>query len=52
MRSLAPGEVVLLLATDPAVEADLHAWCESTGATLERFEPGASELKAWVRKGY
>ena len=33
-RAREPGEVIELCATDPAVEADLAAWCESTGHQL------------------
>jgi len=34
VRTLAPGDEVMLLATDPGVEADVAAWCQSTGHML------------------
>jgi tRNA 2-thiouridine synthesizing protein A len=33
-RAGRPGDLFDLWATDPAVEADLKAWCESTGHEL------------------
>jgi tRNA 2-thiouridine synthesizing protein A len=34
VRGRRPGQVIELCATDPAVEADLAAWCQSTGHEL------------------
>jgi tRNA 2-thiouridine synthesizing protein A len=50
VRRLAPGEIVILLATDPAAARDVGAWCESTGHQLVSlgFENGI--LRAQVRK--
>jgi TusA-related sulfurtransferase len=41
---------VLLLATDPAVEADLVAFCQATGNALERQEAEGNRFRGWVRK--
>jgi TusA-related sulfurtransferase len=50
MRRLAAGGVVLLLATDPAVERDLRHWCTSTGNELLSFESKSGVFRAYVRK--
>lgn len=34
LKGLAPGGIIELDATDPAAEADFHAFCESTGHEL------------------
>lgn len=37
-RKLTPGSLILLLATDPAAELDVKAWCLATGHQfLERW---------------
>ena len=50
LKAAAPGSLVLLAATDPAVKADVEAFCRATGHALERFEAGAGAYRAWVRK--
>jgi tRNA 2-thiouridine synthesizing protein A len=50
IRGLAPGETVLLLSTDPAVESDVRAFCEATGHVLLSFEAGQGEYRAHLRK--
>lgn len=34
LRELAPGQMLKVLATDPAAEADFPAYCRQTGHTL------------------
>jgi TusA-related sulfurtransferase len=50
LRGMEPGEEVLLLATDPAVDADLHAFCDATGHRLLSFEVRGEEIRAHLRK--
>ena len=40
VRELASGESLTIEATDPAFEADLRAWSQMTGHTIEDFERG------------
>lgn len=50
LRTAAPGQLVELRATDPAVERDVRAFCDATGNVLESFERRADELVAHVRR--
>ena len=50
IRSLEPGQELLLLATDPAAREDLTAWCEATGHALLSLELEPGGLRARVRK--
>ena len=34
MRSLTPGEVLQIIATDPGTEVDIPSWCQRTGNEL------------------
>lgn len=38
VRGCQSGDQLELLATDPAVKDDLHAWCDATGNFLDAFE--------------
>ena len=40
VTDLEPGEEIVVEATDPAFEADVHAWSEMTGHVIERFDRG------------
>ena len=50
VKGLGPGEVLLVIATDPGIAQDMPMWCKATRnehlATLR--EGGA--WKSWVRK--
>jgi tRNA 2-thiouridine synthesizing protein A len=37
VRSLRPGQTLLLTATDPAAPLDIRAWCRVTGHVLKQF---------------
>jgi tRNA 2-thiouridine synthesizing protein A len=50
LRELDPGALVEILATDPAAEADLQAFCDRTGHTLVSFSTDGTILHAHVRK--
>ena len=51
VRACSVGDQLELLATDPAVQEDLHAWCDATGNMLDSFEelPGRV-FRAIIRK--
>lgn len=50
LRTVQAGTTVTLLATDPAVEKDLEAFCASTGHVLVSFSSEARMMTAQVRK--
>lgn len=50
LRSLPPGARVRLLATDPAVVADLQAWSAATGHLLCGVAPREEVWTAVVQK--
>ncbi len=51
MDSLAPGEVLQVLATDPAAEADLQAWAKWAGHQVIALQKEGGELRVLIRKG-
>lgn len=50
VRQLPAGARVLLLATDPAVPADVRAWCDATGHQLVSIESVEGGCRALVEK--
>lgn len=50
LRSVGEGAEIELWATDPAVEADLDAFCAATGHLLVSFSSEGRLLRARVRK--
>ncbi len=50
LRAVQPGELVELLATDPATLGDLEAFCASTGNVLDRVEREGEILRARVQR--
>ena len=51
LESLQPGESVTIAATDSGFAADVGAWCNSTGNTLQGVEPKAGGIQATIVKG-
>lgn len=50
-RTAAPGAVLHLVGSDPAIFPDVRAWCEAMGFALLRLEqPEGGRYEAWVRK--
>lgn len=49
VENLGPGQVVLVLATDPGIETDLPFWCKSTRHQLLGIDREGTDFKAWVR---
>lgn len=50
MRDLAPGATLQALATDPAFQLDVEAWCRRTGHTLVKFSADGGKFEAWIQK--
>lgn len=50
IKELAPGQVLLLLATDPGVESDMPAWCKSTRHQFLGIDREGPTFRAYVRK--
>ena len=53
MESLAPGDVIDVLCTDPGAMSDVPAWCRVNGhEVLEAVEDaGADEIRITIRAG-
>ena len=51
MKTLEPGQVLELLATDPGVEPDMMAWTTRTGNELVRIERQADIFHVLIRRG-
>ncbi len=51
MDKLAPGQLLRILANDPAAEEDIQRWAKRAGHTVLEFSKDASELTFLVRKG-
>ena len=49
MRSMLPGEVLEVLATDAAVLDDLPAWCRATGHEFIDFEVEGGVFAGYAR---
>lgn len=50
VRKAAPGEVILMLATDPSTERDVPKFCQFLGHTLEQVEQQDGVWRYRVRK--
>ncbi len=50
LKSLAPGQLLRLLADDPAASKDIPAFCETTGHELARTEADGDVLVFLIRK--
>ena len=50
MQRVAPGEVLLVLATDPATVRDFDAFCAATGHELVEHSEQAGEFTFRIRK--
>ena len=49
-KTLAPGAVLRVIASDPAFELDVQAWCRRTGNALLGVETQGSTLSARIQK--
>ncbi|WP_130471111.1 sulfurtransferase TusA family protein [Candidatus Magnetaquicoccus inordinatus] len=51
LRSLPPGAILAILASDPGIQQDLPAWCQINGHALLALQPQGREWIGWVKKG-
>jgi tRNA 2-thiouridine synthesizing protein A len=52
MKTLAPGQVLKVLATDRGAIADFPAWAEDSGNELVEWHDEGGALVFFVRKGH
>jgi tRNA 2-thiouridine synthesizing protein A len=50
MKTIAPDEVLEVLADDPAFKPDIEAWCRRTGNALLEIRADGRRLVARVKK--
>ena len=50
LRALRPGEVIALLADDPAARDDVPCWTRRSGHALVCWDPGPAHDVYYVRK--
>ena len=50
MKEMRPGDILEVLATDPGVEPDMHAWTKQTGNELISIEQDAGVFRVLLRK--
>jgi tRNA 2-thiouridine synthesizing protein A len=50
MKEMRPGEVLEVLATDPGVEPDMHAWAKQTGNELISIDQDGGVFRVLLRK--
>ena len=50
LRGLRPGQVIALLADDPAAREDVPSWTRRSGHVLVGWEPGGDHDVYYVRK--
>ncbi len=51
IKTLGPGQVLEIVATDPATQTDIPSWCRRTGNELLEQGSDAGVLRYYVRKG-
>lgn len=51
IKTLAQGQVLKVLATDPGSKADFPAWAEASGHRLLKQEAEAGVFMYWIQKG-
>ena len=50
MRDIAEGEVLEVIATDPATQRDIPKFCQFLGHQLLRQQSDAKQYRYWLRK--
>ncbi len=50
LAGMAPGEVLSVVATDPAASLDFKVFCQREGHELVREERRGGELRFWLRR--
>ena len=51
IRTIEPGQVLQVLATDRGAIADFPAWAEDTGNELLEWQEADGHLVFWLRRG-
>lgn len=49
VKEMEPGQVLLVIATDPGVESDMPAWCKGTRHEYLGTEREGRVFRSWVR---
>lgn len=52
LKTLTPGDILEIAATDPAFGKDAEAWCMRTGNNLLWSEKEGRTERYWIRKGF
>jgi tRNA 2-thiouridine synthesizing protein A len=50
VKELAPGQVILLEATDPGAIPDVAAWSKNTGNPILSQDKNGSVMRFWIQK--
>ena len=50
VRELAPGQVILLEATDPGAIPDVAAWSKNTGNPILSQDQNGAVMRFWIQK--
>jgi tRNA 2-thiouridine synthesizing protein A len=50
MKTMSSGDVLEILATDPGVDPDMHAWSKQTGNELISIDQADGVFRVLVRK--
>ena len=50
IKEMQPGDVLEVIANDPAFESDVSTWCEKMGHMLKSVKKEGKELTATVEK--
>jgi TusA-related sulfurtransferase len=50
VKELAPGQVILLEATDPGAIPDVAAWSKNTGNPILSQDKDGSVMRFWIQK--
>jgi TusA-related sulfurtransferase len=50
VKELAPGQVILLEATDPGAIPDVAAWSKNTGNQILSQDKDGSVMRFWIQK--
>jgi TusA-related sulfurtransferase len=50
LKELESGQVLAVMADDPGFEADVQAWCETTGSHLKGLDHEGEVIIAYIEK--
>jgi len=49
VKEMGPGEVLLVVATDPGIQTDMPAWCRSTRNEYLGTDREGRVFRSWIR---